>query len=397
MTGRKYLGILLITLVFISCKDGKVEKPPMEMEQVTTLIYPNDIDLKAFEGIVEGDSVKAYTLVNQNGIKAVFTNYGQRLIALYTPDKNGEMADVVLGFPTLEQYLTSKEKYFGAVIGRYGNRIAKGTFTIGDTTYTLVKNNGGNHLHGGTKGFESKVWQTEQIGDSILIFTRTSPHMEEGYPGNLNVKVKYTLSSENALKIQYKATTDQSTVVNLTHHSYFNLKGEGKGDINDHILYINAERFTPVNEDLIPKGTMESVSNTPMDFTTAKTIGRDLEEDYEQLLFGRGYDHNYVLNHPEGEAGVILAAQVWEPVSGRTMEVYTDEPGVQFYGGNFMDGTTTGKSGMSYLKRGAFCLETQHFPNSPNEPNFPSTLLNPGEVYTSTCIYKFDLDLNKLN
>ncbi len=392
MNGKKCLGILLLTLAIISCKDGKGEKPAVELKEDKSFIYPNDIDLNDFEGIVEGDSVRAFTLVNPNGIKAVFTNYGQRLIALYTPDKNGEMADVVLGFPTLDHYINSKEKYFGAIIGRYGNRIAHGTFTIGDTTYTLVKNNGENHLHGGTKGFESKVWQTEQIGDSTLIFSRTSPHMEEGYPGNLNVKVKYTLSSENALKIQYKAGTDQSTVVNLTHHSYFNLKGEGNGDINDHILYINAGQFTPVNEDLIPKGTFESVASSPMDFTTAKKIGRDLEEDYEQLQFGRGYDHNYILNHPNEPEGVLLAAKVWEPVSGRKMEVYTDEPGMQFYGGNFMDGTTTGKSGKAYLKRGAFCLETQHFPNSPNEPNFPSTLLNPGEVYTSTCIYKFGLE-----
>ncbi|MFS4447799.1 aldose epimerase family protein [Maribacter sp. 2307UL18-2] len=347
------------------------------------------IDPESFIGLIEEDSVRFYTLRNANGIEVTFTNYGQRLLSLHTPDKNGEFEDVVLGYATLTEFVENRN-YYGAIIGRYGNRIGKGTFSIDGTAYDLVKNNGENHLHGGTKGFESVVWKVDDHSSNTITFSRVSPDMEEGYPGNLNVQVQYILDDSNALKINYKATSDKATVVNLTNHSFFNLKGEGNGDIMDHVVTINADTYTPVDDGLIPTGAIETVENTPFDFRSPKTIGRDIDADFEQLKIGRGYDHNYVVNEmPQNGEGLKLAAMVLEPNSGRTMEVYTSEPGVQFYTGNFMNGSDIGKTGKPYPFRGSFCFETQHYPDSPNKPEFPSTLLNPGEVYETTTVYKF--------
>ena len=338
------------------------------------------------------DSIQLFTIKNKNKLSATFTNYGQRLVELLIPDKNGDLADVVLGFYTLDGYLNASENYFGSMVGRYGNRIAKGKFSIGTDTYILATNNGENHLHGGAKGFNDEIWKAVKVADNKLEFSRLSPHMEEGYPGNLNVKVTYTLTDENELLIVYEATTDKPTVVNLTHHSFFNLKGEGEGTINNHILTVNANGFTPINSTLIPTGVIENVLGTPFDFTKPKAIGKDLTVESEQLKNGFGYDHNFVLNpEPKNKEGLIFAARVEEPEFGRVMEIYTNEPGLQFYGGNFLDGKTFGKSGKPYDYRGAFCLETQHFPDSPNQPNFPSTLLNPGETYKSICVYKFSI------
>lgn len=379
-----------MALIVIGCKDNSTKDQPQKIEK--RFSYSNTVNPDDFEAVIDGDSINLYTLTNKNGLRADFTNYGQRLIALHVPDKNGAMGDVVLGLPTLDEYMNGPKNNFGAVIGRYGNRIAKGEFSIKNTKYRLAKNNGENHLHGGNIGFESVIWKARQTAANQIEFTRVSPDMEEGYPGNLDVKVTYVLSDNNELKIIYEANTDKTTIINLTNHSYFNLKGEGMGDINDHVMMINASSYTPVDNGLIPIGAIESVEGTPFDFTTPKTIRRDLDSNHAQMVIGGGYDHNFVLNEsPKNSEGLVLAARVTEPTSGRIMEVYTSEPGVQLYGGNFLNGSSIGKSGKPYMKRNAFCLETQHFPDSPNQPNFPSTLLEPGETYKSMTVYKFDI------
>ncbi len=383
-------SLIFISLIFLGCKDNNTNKKPVMEEEMIS--YINTIDPDDFKEVIEGDSISLYTLTNKNGLKADFTNYGQRLIALNVPDKDGKMGDVVLGLSTLDGYMNGPKNNFGAVIGRYGNRIAKGKFSIKKTKYKLAKNNGENHLHGGNIGFESVTWKARQTAPNQIEFTRISPDMEEGYPGNLDVKVTYILSDDNELKIIYEATTDKTTIINLTNHSYFNLKGEGRGDVNDHVMMINASAYTPVDTGLIPIGTIESVDDTPFDFTSPKTIRTDLYSNHAQMVIGGGYDHNFVLNEsPKNSEGLVLAARVTEPTSGRSMEVYTSEPGVQLYGGNFLNGTSIGKSGKPYRKRNAFCLETQHFPDSPNQPNFPSTLLEAGDTYKSTTVYKFDV------
>lgn len=386
---RAVLFTMSLVICLFACKEEKKSKvESTKIEALKTKISPKD-----FEEIVEGDSVKLYVLTNKNGLEVTFTNFGQRLVSLYVPDKNGKFEDIVLGYGTLEEFVNGPKSYWGSIIGRYANRIAKGSFSIGENTYELAKNNNGNHLHGGNKGFESVVWKVDNATSNTIEFSRLSPDMEEGYPGNLKVTVSYDLTDDNELKINYKAVTDKPTVVNLTHHSFFNLKGEGNGDINDHVLLLNADWYTPVDAELIPTGKVDKVAGTPFDFTKPKAIGADIEADFDQLKIGKGYDHNFVLNDsPKNLEGLVLCAKVSEPSSGRTMEVYTDEPGVQFYGGNFMDGKTIGKSGKPYIYRGSFCLETQHFPDSPNKPDFPSTLLQPGEVYTSNCVYKFGVD-----
>jgi aldose 1-epimerase len=348
------------------------------------------IDAGSFGGLVDGKQVELFTLKNSNGVVTQITNFGGRVVSLWVPDKNGNFEDIVTGYETLEGYLNSNEIYYGALIGRYGNRIAKGQFVLNDTVYALVQNNDENHLHGGTKGFNDVVWDAIQSDGQTLILTYTSPHMEEGYPGNLNVKVQYQLTDENELKIEYWATTDRPTPVNLTHHSFFNLKGDGNGTINDHVLQINADFYTPVDEGLIPIGEISPVEGTSMDFRAPTAIGERLDDDFEQLKYGLGYDHNWVLL--PAETGLNFAARVVEPESGRTMEVYTNEPGLQFYGGNFLDGNDTGKKGKVYDHRTSFCLETQHFPDSPNQPDFPSTILEPGEEYYSVCVYKFGVE-----
>lgn len=348
------------------------------------------IDPANFNKIVDGKQVRLETLTNKSGIEMTVTNFGAKVVSLMVPDKNGEMADIVLGFDNIDAYLNAKEPYFGAAIGRYGNRIAKGKFTLNGEEYILAVNNGENHLHGGLKGYNAVVWDMDKVNDNTLVFNYLSKDMEEGYPGNLSIKMVYTLSDDNDLKITYEATTDKSTVLNLTHHSFFNLHGAGNGTINDHILYINADYYTPTDAGLIPTGEIAAVAGTPMDFTTPTPIGKRVDDDFEALNLGNGYDHNYVLNQPE-EKQMITAASVYEPTSGRYMEVKTDEPGLQFYGGNFLNGSAIGKNGKNYEYRAAFCLETQHFPDSPNKPNFPSTVLNPGETYTHTCIYSFGI------
>lgn len=383
-----FLGMCLV-----ACKQKKekMDETPKENKESK---LSDHLNLKNFETVIDGDSVKLYTLKNKNGIEVALTNYGQRLISLHTPDKNGNFDDIVLGFPDLKNYL-AKKNYYGAIIGRYGNRIAKGRFALDGKTYDLAINNNANHLHGGIKGFESVVWKVDRASEREIVFSRTSPHMEEGYPGNLDVVVRYVLTDDNELKIYYRAATDQATHVNLTHHSFFNLKGEGNGTVNDHILMLNADSYTPVDSGLIPTGQIEKVAGTPFDFTRPKAIGEDLDMADEQLKYGNGYDHNFVLNKtPLNEEGLVLAARVVEPVSGRTMEVFTDEPGIQFYGGNFLTGADIGKSGKPYVFRGSFCLETQHFPDSPNQARFPSTRLDPGETYTSHCVYKFGVQEN---
>jgi len=340
-----------------------------------------------FNTEIDGKKVGLFTLENKNGLLTEITNYGGKVVTLWTPDRDGNFEDIVLGFESIEEYLNTSEIYFGALIGRYGNRIGGGTFSINDTTYTLVQNNNGNALHGGIKGFNNVVWDVNQIDGQTLELSYLSKDMEEGYPGNLEVKVVYWLTDNNELKIEYWASTDKATPVNLTHHSFFNLEGAGSGDISKHILHLNADFFTPVDEGLIPTGEIAPVEGTPMDFRTPTAIGERVNNNFEQLKYGNGYDHNWVLN--KAENGLTFAAKVLEPTSARTLEVYTNEPGIQFYGGNFLDGSVTGKNGKIYPFRSAFCLETQHFPDSPNKPNFPSTILNPGDEYYSICVYKF--------
>lgn len=348
------------------------------------------MDSSDFKKEINGKKSDLYTLKNNNGIEISITNFGLKIVSIKTPDRDGKFDDIVLGFKTIDDYLNTKEVYYGAVIGRYANRIANGRFSINGKVYQLEQNNDSNHLHGGTNGFHNVVWDTGVISKNKLSFSRISPHMEEGFPGELFTQITYSLTETNELRIAYKATTDRATVINLTHHSYFNLSGEGNGKINDHILQLNADQFTPVNSNLIPTGELVSVTATPFDFRNGKPVGEDLNSRNAQLEFGCGYDHNFVLNKSSKNAkDITFAARVTDPKSGRTLEVFTAEPGIQFYGGNWLDGKTIGKCGKPYLHQGAFCLETQHFPDSPNQPGFPSTLLKPGGTYNSLCIYKF--------
>src|SRR5439155_1449055 len=337
-----------------------------------------------------------------NGMEARVLDYGGIVVSVRVPDRHGRFDDVVLGYDSLADYLRSSP-YFGAIIGRYGNRIAGGRFTLDGKTYTLAKNNGPNHLHGGLKGFDKVVWDAApfQGADSVgLVFRYTSPDGEEGYPGTVRATVTYTLTDRNELIFDYHATTDRATLVNLTQHSYFNLAGDGKGDILGHVVTLDADRFTPVDSTLIPTGEIRSVGGTPFDFRTPTPTGARIDQDDEQLRYGRGYDHNFVLNKggtgtggTGGEgAALTLAARVYEPGSGRVMEIHTTEPGLQFYSGNFLDGTLRGKQGVVYRHRYGFAMETQHLPDSPNKPNFPSTTLRPGAQYRLRTVHKFDVD-----
>lgn len=344
------------------------------------------LDKRAFGKTRAGEPVDLYTIRNASGLEASITNFGAIVTSLKTPDSSGKMTDVVLGFDTLDGYL-GENPYFGAIVGRYGNRIAKGRFTLNGKEYKLATNNGPNHLHGGIKGFNKVVWQAQPAGDASLKLTYVSKDGEEGYPGTLTATVEYALTDANELKISYLATTDKDTVLNLTNHSYFSLAGEGTSDILSHRMQIHADRFTPVDSTLIPTGELRAVAGTPFDFRQPHAIGERIESADEQIKFGRGYDHNFVLN---GAAGTLRpAARVTEAKSGRVMEVLTTEPGVQFYTGNFLDGTLKGKGGKPYKHRYAFCLETQHFPDSPNQPKFPSATLKAGQKYQSTTVYKF--------
>ncbi len=329
-----------------------------------------------------GQTIDQYTLTNSNGLKAKIITFGGYITSLQVPDRNGKLADIVLGYDTLEQYLNDIA-YLGALVGRYANRIAKGKFTLNGVEYTLATNNGPNHLHGGIKGFNKVIWNAQPIDDPNgpgLKLTYLSKDGEEGFPGTLSCTVIYTLTNNNELKISYEATTDQTTIVNLTSHSYFNLAGHNSGDILGHVLMINADNYTPADETLIPTGQIAAVKGTNVDFTKSITIGARIAK------VAGGYDHNFVLNNKKGK--LELAARVYEPKTGRVMEIYTTEPGIQFYSGNFLDGSAKGK-GAVYKKHYGFCLETQHYPDSPNKPDFPSVVLKPGEKYTHLTVHKF--------
>lgn len=345
-------------------------------------------DRKAFQDTIDGKATDLYVLKNKNNVQAAITNYGGRLVSLLVPDKDGNLTDVVVGFDGVQKYAASTEPYFGATIGRYGNRIANGKFTLDNKEYTLATNNGPNTLHGGEKGFQDVVWDARQVNDQTLELTYLSKDMEEGFPGNLNVKVIYSLTDDNGLQIDYEATTDRRTVVNLTNHAFFNLNGEGSGTILNHILKVNADTYTPVDSTLIPLGKHAPVAGTPFDFRNPTTIGERIEQDDTQLKNGLGYDHNFVLNAKE-KPGLNPAATIIGDKSRIAMEVLTEEPGLQFYSGNFMQSKNTFKTGAKDDFRTAFCLETQHFPDSPNQPSFPSTVLNPTKIYKTTTFYKF--------
>lgn len=382
------LGLIGLALINVQCKNEKKKEMPQNTEPV---VEKRDVTISknTFGSTPKGEQVDKYVLQNNNGIKVAIITYGGIITSLEVPDKNGVSKDVVLGFDSLEQYIKSSP-YFGAIIGRYGNRIANGKFSLDGEEYTLAINDGPNHLHGGTKGFDKVVWSaSEENGDSYasLRLSYLSKDMEEGYPGNLSVTVTYTLTDENSLDILYEATTDKKTVLNLTNHSYFNLSGDFSKTILDEVLSINADRYVPIDKTLIPTGEIANVEGTPFDFRTPKPIGRDINADNDQLQKGGGFDHCWVLNGQN--TGVRLAATAYDPGSGRVLEVFTDEPGIQFYSGNFLDGTLPAKNGGAYAKRSGFCLETEHYPDSPNQKDFPSSELKPGEKYSTKTSFKF--------
>ncbi len=338
----------------------------------------------------DGVAVSVYTLNNKNGLTARITNYGGIVVSLMVPDRNGKMADVVLGFDLLDGYLQNPGPFFGALIGRYGNRIGHARFTLDGRVYQVDRNDAENSLHGGARGFDKRVWTPKELTDGGLELRYLSRDGEEGYPGNLRAAATYHLTDANELRIDYGASTDKDTVINLTNHSYFNLKGAGAADILDHRLMLNADRFTPVDAGLIPTGELRAVAGSPFDFRTSTSIGARIEANNEQLRVGKGYDHNWVLNRASD--GLTLAARIEEPSTGRILEVFTTQPGVQFYTGNFLDGTIKGKGGKVYGRRSAFCLETQHFPDSPNKPAFPTTELKPGQRFQSTTVFRFSTE-----
>jgi aldose 1-epimerase len=336
----------------------------------------------------DGRPVNLYTLTNAHGLELQAMNYGAIIVSLKVPDRKGQMADIVLGHENFEGYIPNPP-FFGALVGRYANRIANATFTLDGKKYSTPKNDGPNTLHGGTEGFDKRMWDGEPLkGKSAVAFTYTSKDGEEGFPGNLKVKVTYTLNDDNEVVIDYEATTDAPTVLNLSQHSYFNLSGEGSGDILNTEMEINASRFTPVDSTLIPTGELRPVKGTPFDFTTPTKIGARIEDKYEQLGLGKGYDHNFVLDR-KNDVGLSLAARAYDATSGRVLEVSTTQPAVQFYTGNFLDGKVIGKHGHAYQRRNAFCLETQHYPDSPNHPDFPTTTLRPDERFHSQTVFKF--------
>ena len=383
------------TVLALSVGTGMLAAPAVEHARTgpsqplgSHMTTPRIPDRASFVSTVDGKATDLYVLKNAQETAVAITNYGARVVSLLVRGRKGRMEDVVLGFDSLQGYLSAVEQYFGATIGRYANRIAGGRFVLDGTTYQLATNNAPNHLHGGPGGFHAVVWEAQSLGEGSVRLRYRSPDMDEGYPGALDAIVTYTLTPANELRIDYEATTSKRTVVNLTNHAFFNLNGEGRGPINDHVLMIAADRYTPVDQTLIPKGTFEPVENTPFDFRTPTVIGARVDLDVEQLRFGRGYDHNFVLR-PGRPGEVRQAATVHAPQTGVFMEVLTDQLGLQFYGGNFLAGKDRGKSGRAYEFRSAFCLETQHFPDSPNHPAFPPVALSPGEVYRTTSVYRF--------
>lgn len=388
MKNIQIAAVVLLALFQFNCKDTKKENTvSKETAAAATDSVPTVLETKNFDTIIDGKKVGLYWIENK-GIKAAFTNYGGRLVGLWVNDKNGNATDVVVGMNSAKGFKMSTEPYFGATIGRVGNRVAKGKFTLEGKQYQIPLNNGKNALHGGVKGFQDVVWNAEKTNENTLVFTYVSPDGEQGFPGNLKVKVTYTITDDNAVKMEYEATTDKTTVVNLTNHAFFNLNGEGSGSILNHELQIYADQFTPVDEGLIPSGELKSVKNTPFDFTSKHTIGERIETKDEQLKFGKGYDHNYVLNSIKKD-GFIHAATIKGDISGIALDVYTEEPGLQFYSGNFMQSKNTFKSGTKDDFRTAFALETQHFPDAPNQPKFAPITLKAGEKYHTVSLYKF--------
>ena len=379
---KTFFALIALCLLAASCdKKATVSNPSTD----SGLLYSQ------FKSFTEaGDTTRLYRMKNAKGMEVCVTNIGGRIVSVMVPDKAGNFQDVVLGFDNINDYIPVTTE-FGAIIGRYGNRIAEGKFVLDRVNYTLGKNNGKNSLHGGTRGFHTRYFNIEQPNDQMLICTYLSKDGEEGFPGKLDVTVTYTLTDDNALDINYDATTNRATIVNLTNHSYFNLSGDPNNTILDHLLYINADKFTPTDAELIPTGKIESIANTPFDFRTLTAIGDRIDNtDDINIQHGGGYDHNYVLNNP-GDINNV-AAKLVSPSSGISMEVYTNEPGIQFYSGNFLSGKNIGKKKIAYQKRSAVCLETQHFPNSPNIPEFPSVVLRPDEIYNSRCVYKFGVE-----
>lgn len=347
------------------------------------------VNQEKFDTKIDNKQVKLFTIKNSRGMRASITNYGGRIVSIIVPDNTGKEKDVVVGFASVNDYMKSSEPYFGATIGRYGNRIANGKFTLDGHQYSLFRNNGPNTLHGGKKGFQAVVWNAIQKSDSSLELNYLSPDGEEGFPGNLSVQVNFSITDQNEIRIKYKASTDKRTVINLTNHAFFNLNGEGSGTILSHKLKINAEKYTPVDSTLIPTGKILPVVNSPFDFRSFHTIGERINMNNTQLEYGKGYDHNFVLD--ESHQQLNHAATVIGNISGIQMDVYSTEPGLQFYSGNFMKALNTFKSGSKDDFRTAFCLETQHFPDSPNQPSFPSTVLDPGKIFESETVYKFTI------
>ena len=375
---KRLLMAVTCAAMFVSCAQ-KSEDTGVELMKT-----------EDFQAVVDGKATSLYTLKAGDLVMQV-TDFGGRVVSLWTPDKDGKYEDVVLGYNNIDSYINNKgERFLGAVVGPYANRIAAGTYAIGEEVYNFPQNNNGQTLHGGLKGLDMVVWDVESVNDSSIVLSYLHADGQEGMPGNLKIVMTYALSSDNEFKVDYMAETDKATHVNISHHSFFNLKGEGNGTINDHILYINASKTTPVNAVLIPSGEIADVAGTPFDFRQAKAIGQDLEVENEQLKNGGGYDHNWILDRQTPDQ-MELAASVYEPASGRFMEVFTDQPALQFYGGNFFDGTTEGKYGRALRYRESLALETQKYPDTPNHDNFPSTLLNPGETYTHSCVYRFSV------
>jgi len=376
--------VLFVGLISCQPKDQQSETEITETDEINM-----EVEARSFGVSNDGDSVTLYTLTNTNGMTMDVMDYGGIITSLQVPDRNGNMGDVVLGFEDLQSYLDG-HPFFGALVGRYGNRIAGGTFSLDGEEFTLAKNNGENHLHGGPKGFDKAVWKskvTDTPNGPMLELEHTSPHLDQGFPGELQLKVTYLLSNDNELKIDYQATTDRPTIVNMTQHSYFNLNPQSP-DILDHELRINADQYLPVDDGLIPLGSPQAVADTPFDFTEAHPVGSRIEQDHPQLKIGGGYDHTFVLNGDDGQ--MKLAAILYDPATGREMTVTTTEPGVQFYTANFLDGSLSGK-GKTYGKNAGLCLETHHFPDSPNQPDYPSVRLDPGEEYKTTTVFQFGI------
>jgi aldose 1-epimerase len=383
MMNRSFFGACFIALFLLGgCQPSSDHPEPMA----------HGISTSDFGVLPDGRTVTLFTIQSPSGMQMRVTNYGGTIVSLTAPDRDGKQEDIVLGYDSLDDYLADSP-YFGAIIGRYGNRIGKAEFTLDGETYTLAANNGENHLHGGVVGFDKVLWEAAPFSmgsEHGVVFTYTSPDGEEGYPGTLSAKVTYLLTADNRVMFSYQASTDKATPVNLTQHSYFNLAGPSSDSILDHEMMIAADHFTPIDAGFIPTGEIRSVEGTPFDFRTPTAIGARIDADDEQVKNGLGYDHNFVLS--DTDSGLKLAARVYDRTSGRIMEVTTNEPGIQFYAGNFLDGSLTGKGGQVYPYRSGFCLETQHFPDSPNQPTFPTTILRPGELYATQTVYSFTTD-----